>query len=678
VVGLLLIGSALATALLVAAAARLPSLVSTLLAAYLAFVANLGIVTLVLSPFHDVTRDGLTVAEAVLLVGAIGAWWLRGRPGLPVVAARAAVRAVISDPLTALFLAGVLLLLAYEVLLGTSPPNNMDSLTYHLARAAAWAQHGGIYWIPNAPEVELNAYQPLAEQQNLFLLVATGGGALYFLPQFLAELAILVAVYGASRRLGFDVRAAACGAFLLATFSVLALEAFTAQNDLVAASFVGVAACLLLGSARLEPALAGASAAFGLGTKLTTGLALPILVWLAITRGRRTLATAFAGGVAGLVALGMWGYVLNAVHTGHLLGAGTAGVQDRGSPSYPGSVANAFYLMYGLMDASRLSSRLIHLLALAGIAIAVGFAAWALRRRGRLRALGDAAGVATPFVAPLLVIGGAAVVAFIARRWGFPIRGPGGLLGPLEENLNEEYGRIANEDYSAYGPVGIVALLAAGALTLRAYAARRVDARHLVLACALPVFLILVSLTAVWVPFLIRYFLIPAVIAAPLLARLFRSRATTAAYLVVAAISIGVTIVHDQPKPFNNPYGFGRPWNLTQVTALATNSDAYIGAALADYDKLVPAHACVGAVIDTNEPSYLLFGPKLEHHVIFLSSNDTVRTALEKGLFYVVITTGVDRPVADRFKEAGWRIRPLAGYWLLASERRAGDGTCTY
>ena len=579
------------------------------------------------------------------------------------------MRAVISDPLTALFLAGVVLLLAYEVLLGTSPPNNMDSLTYHLARAAAWAQHGGIYWIPNAPEVELNAYQPLAEQQNLFLLVATGGGALYFLPQFLAELAILVAVYGASRRLGFEVRAAACSAFLLATFSVLALEAFTAQNDLVAASFVAVASCLLLGSARLEPALAGASAAFGLGTKLTTGLALPILVWLAITRGRRTLATALAGGVAGFVALGMWGYVLNAVHTGHLLGSGTAGVQDRGSPSYPGSVANAFYLMYGLMDASRLSSRLIHLLALAGIAIAVGVAAWALRRRGRLRALGDAAGVATPFLAPLLVIGGAAVVAFIARRWGFPIRGPGGLLGPLEENLNEEYGRIANEDYSAYGPVGIVALLVAGALTLRAYAARRVDARHLVLACALPVFLILVSLTAVWVPFLIRYFLIPAVLAAPLLARLFRTRATTAAYLVVAAISIGVTIAHDQPKPFNNPYGFGRPWNLTQVTALATNSDAYIGAALADYNKLVPAHACVGAVIDTNEPSYLLFGPKLEHHVVFLSSNDTVRTALDKGLFYVVITTGVDR--AGRRPVQGSRVADPAARRVLAARLRA-------
>ena len=46
----LLLAAPVATALLIAASLRLPSLVSTLLAAYLAFVANLGIVTWALSP----------------------------------------------------------------------------------------------------------------------------------------------------------------------------------------------------------------------------------------------------------------------------------------------------------------------------------------------------------------------------------------------------------------------------------------------------------------------------------------------------------------------------------------------------------------------------------------------------------------------------------------------------
>lgn len=676
-VGALLIGSVVASALLAAAAARCSSLVSTLLVAYLAYVANLGVVTLALSPFREVTRDGLAVAEALLLAGALAGWWARGRPGLPLTAARAAVHDVVSDPVTALFLVVVLVLLAYELLLGSSPPNNMDSLTYHLARAAAWAEHGGIYWIPNAPEVELNAYQPFAEQQNLFLFVATGGGRLYALPQYLAELAMLVAVYGAARRLGFAVRAAACSAFLLATFSVVALEAFTAQNDLVAASFPAVASCLLLGGGLLEPALAGAAAAFGLGTKLTAGLVLPVLFCLALTRGRRVLGAALGGGVVGFASIGMWGYVLNLVHTGHLLGAGTGAVQDRGSPSYPGSVANAFYLMYGTMDASVLSSRLIHVLALVGLVAAAAAAAWALRRFGLRRALGDAAGVATPFLAPLLVIGGAGVVSFIAGRWGFPIRGAGGILGPLESNLNEQYTRIANEDYSAYGPVGIVALLAAAALTIRAFVARRADARQLVLASALPVFLILISLTATWVPFLIRYFLLPAGLAAPLLARLFRGRVTTAAYLVVAAITVGLTITHDQPKPLDNPYGYGRPWNLTEVHALDTNSDVGAAAALAAYDELVPPRACVGAVLGTNEPSYLLFGPHLEHHVVFLSVNGALAASISNGLFFVVITTGTNSWVAADFRAAGWIIRPLGGLWLLASEPHATTGACT-
>ena len=78
----------------------------------------------------------------------------------------------------------------------TVPPNNTDALAYHMARAAAWAQHGGLYWIPNAPTDRMNEFQPFAEQQILFLLVAVRGGRLAALPQYLAELAMIVAVYG--------------------------------------------------------------------------------------------------------------------------------------------------------------------------------------------------------------------------------------------------------------------------------------------------------------------------------------------------------------------------------------------------------------------------------------------------------------------------------------------------
>ena len=259
-IGLALITLLAAGSLAWAAAARPGGVVSLLLLAYLACVANVGLVTIVLSQFQAVTRTGLAVAETALLVAALLVWRLRGRPRPPLEPARAALAEVVHDPFTALFLAVTLAVLAYElVLVLTVPPNNWDALTYHLARAAAWAGHGGIYWIPNAPTGRLNEFQPLAEQGILFLFVATGSGALFALPQYVAELAILVAVYGSARRLGFPVRAAACSAFLFATFSLVALEATTAQNDLVAASFPASAACLLLGAGAGRGVLAGAA-----------------------------------------------------------------------------------------------------------------------------------------------------------------------------------------------------------------------------------------------------------------------------------------------------------------------------------------------------------------------------------------------------------------------------------
>jgi hypothetical protein len=330
--------------------------------------------------------------------------------------------------------------------------------------------------------------------------------------------------------------------------------------------------------------------------------------------------------------------------------------------------------MYGEMDLSVLSNHLIDTLALVGVAVAAGVAGLAYRRAGSRRALGDAVGVAMPFLAPLLVLAGAGVIAFIARQWGFPIRGSGGILPPLDTVLNEVFTRFSNEDYSAYGPLGIVALLAAMTLAIWAYVRRRADQRQLALACALPGFLVLVSLQVAWVPFLVRFFLVPAGLTAPLLARLFRGRATTAAYLVVAALVVGLTVTRDQSKPFESAYG--PPWRYTQSDALSVNSDGYLASALAAYDEDVPARACVGAVLGPDEPSYLLYGPRLEHHVVFLSVNDAVLPALRQGLFYVVVSTGNDSWVAGRFRSAGWIVRPLGAYWLLASEPHAAGGSC--
>ena len=133
-------------------------------------------------------------------------------------------------------------------------------------------------------------------------------------------------------------------------------------------------------------------------------------------------------------------------------------------PPTPAASRTASRSLYGMMDVSVLWKGLILALAVAGVVAGLAAWAWARRHRRGREALGDAAGAAVPFAAPLLVLGGAAVLALITDRWGFPIRGAGGILRPVNENLNQIYTHISNEDYSAFGPVGIVALILAIAL----------------------------------------------------------------------------------------------------------------------------------------------------------------------------------------------------------------------
>ncbi|MBV8480719.1 MAG: hypothetical protein JOY72_10505, partial [Actinobacteria bacterium] len=533
----LLIAALAVTALLVAASLRLESVVSTLLVAYLVFAGGSVALVLVLSPLRFATRGGLAVAEAVALVAAAGTWWGRGRPRLPLGRARAALRVVLADPATAAFLAVALLFLAYELLLVlTVPPNNTDSLVYHLPRVAEWVQHRGYFWIPNAPTDRINEFQPVAEQEIFFLFVATGKGALFALPQYLAELALLLAVFGIARRLGFGIRPAACAAFLLATFSLFELEATTAQNDLVAASFPVAAACLILAGGTVEVAFAGAAAALGVGAKLTTALVWPVLLVLLVRRGgMRATAVAAAGAVAAFVAVAMWGFVLNLDHTHHVLGHGGGRVEWQASPAWPGTVGTALHVVYRTLDLSVLSYRVVRILGVFGAVAGLTAGLW--RRRVR-----DALLAALPFETPLLTIGGANALAWVTAKWGIPVH-VGGWAGGLN--------RGAVEDSSAFGPVGAIFLLTLPFAGLGLYAARRLDVVRLALALAIPVFLLLFALQSIWNPWETRFLIAPAALSAPLLARWFENRVALVSLLAVTTLVGGLTLVHDVRKPFS-------------------------------------------------------------------------------------------------------------------------------
>jgi hypothetical protein len=289
-----LLGAGLvATALTASTLVRPRSCCRWLLVAYVVFVAETTAITTLLSPFAAVSRTGLGLAVGLTAVAVVTAWLRSGRPRPP---APELPRPHRADAALLVLALAVALSLAYEaVLVVAMPPNNWDSLTYHLARVAAWAQHGGVYWIPDAPTARMNEFQPLAEQQILVWFVATGRAALFALPQLLAQLAMVGAVFEVARKLGYAARASAFAALLFAAFPLVALEATTAQNDLVAAALPVLAVALILEGGFAEVAVAGVSTGLALGVKLTTLYALPVVLLLALTRDRRRSRCSAAG-----------------------------------------------------------------------------------------------------------------------------------------------------------------------------------------------------------------------------------------------------------------------------------------------------------------------------------------------------------------------------------------------
>jgi hypothetical protein len=266
-------------------------------------------------------------------------------------------------------------------------------------------------------------------------------------------------------------------------------------------------------------------------------------------------------------------------------------------------------------------------------------------------------------VSPIVVLRAGDVVAWLARGGGFPVRGGLGNVGDLNRTVSG----------SAFGPVGAVVFLGVPLVTLVAYLRRRASLRELVLAAAVPLFYVLLA-QETFNYFMTRFLIVPAALTAPLAARLLVTPAARAAFLAVGALVVGQVVTKDPSHPLHGSYG--RPWQLTQVDAAYLTDERGVGDAVAALGRDVPSRACVGAVLDGNEPAFFLSGPRLTRPVVYLPVADALDQAYRRSLSYVVVSTGPDRWAAGSFRQRGWRIRPLGSYWLLAVAPHAGGGDC--
>ena len=190
-----------------------------------------------LSGFRSVTAWTVLVVQAVLLVVAAAVVRASGRsPRIRM--PRGVGAAVRGQPAVAVLLAIVVAAIGYELALALlTPPNNWDSMTYHLSRAAAWYQHGGVAYVDSHTERE-NANPYNAEILVLYTFLFAHDDRFAACWQWLAQCASMLAIFVVARRAGSTAGQALFGSLLFACLAQVALQSVTTQNDLLVASFL--------------------------------------------------------------------------------------------------------------------------------------------------------------------------------------------------------------------------------------------------------------------------------------------------------------------------------------------------------------------------------------------------------------------------------------------------------
>ena len=326
----------------------------------------------VLSIFQALDWPGFLVGHLVIAGGAV-AW--TGRRGADRWSAlrdvRAGVRGVAAlawerrAPALTILLGALLVIGLLGVFLAVLvPPNNADSLAYHMPRVGYYLQFRSLAPYPT-DDWRQTSFPANSSVLILWTVAFLRSDVLANLVQFVAWVATVVAVYGLGRQAGFHPLAALFGAGLFALLPQSILQSTSTTNDLLVASFIAVGAFFLLharpGVRAGAPApgkdamhrtpadlvLAGAAVGLALGTKGTAVLALPGLVITFVVLFARRLDRRVLAGVAlaaiAAVLLGSLTYAQNLLLYGSSSGPG-AGVVRPHAP-----IESVAYLLRALL-----------------------------------------------------------------------------------------------------------------------------------------------------------------------------------------------------------------------------------------------------------------------------------------------------------------------------------------
>jgi 4-amino-4-deoxy-L-arabinose transferase-like glycosyltransferase len=466
------------------------------------------------------------------------------------------------------------------------PPNNWDSLTYHLSRVGYWLQYKSLFPWPTT-FLHQTTLPMNAELGLLWTILWWGTDQLTGFVQWMTIPVIVLAIYGLVRQLGYGRRQAVLAALLWPTLTQVLYQSSTTQNDLVTTSFWVAALYFLFAALRDKeepyPYLSGLALGLAIGTKGTSLLVLPglaagclLIFWLHRREAKfKALASRWiAASLVGVLLFGSFIYVQNMVAFGAPLGplGGHKGptdlaTVDLGSPDLVPTLSsllrdNVGRYIYQLVDFS-----------------AVPFGAGSK-------------------INPVK----ATVFSAVFRLLHIPIENKATVwTAPFTLDF---IGRF-NEDDSWFGPLGAVMILA---VAYQAYlAVRNREALRLTLAFIAIGFLLAHSTLQFWFPGNGRYYMVPIALAFPFMADFLDTRRPWRSAVTSVLVLLGLTVM------FNITLTDGVLQRVTWKQVLTGERLTPAWASEFNYRMVVeniPQSASVGTVSVRDFRDYPFFGEK--------------------------------------------------------------------
>lgn len=190
-------------------------------------------------------------------------------------------------------LGGVSLIFAAVGLIAiVSPPNNWDSMTYHMSRVAHWMQNRSVEHYPTSYVPQL-FHPPGAEFAIMHFQIISGGDRFANLIQWLSMVGSAIAVSLIAKQLGANLRGQVFAAVFAATLPMGILQGSSTQNDyavcfwvvcFVSCGLAGMSAGITLSNTLKI----GANLGLALLTKTTAYIfSLPFIIWFIIVGIKR-------------------------------------------------------------------------------------------------------------------------------------------------------------------------------------------------------------------------------------------------------------------------------------------------------------------------------------------------------------------------------------------------------